>query len=131
RHPRRPSAVQRSGSSSRKRRLPVRYRAARTAPRGAPPASRRRRLEPRVFALQTPAGLGRRARCDDRAAMISIVIPVRNGGADLRSCLEATEKQQIDEELEVVVVDSQSTDGSAQLAAEWGARVQTIPVAEF
>lgn len=63
--------------------------------------------------------------------MISIVIPVRNGGDDLRSCLERIGRQQIDEELEIVVVDSGSTDGSAQAAADFGATVHTIPAAEF
>jgi glycosyltransferase involved in cell wall biosynthesis len=63
--------------------------------------------------------------------MISIVIPVRNGGDDLRSCLERIGAQQIDDELEIVVVDSESTDGSARVAAAFGAKVHTIPAAEF
>lgn len=63
--------------------------------------------------------------------MVSVVIPVRNGGEDLRRCLEAIAAQRLDDELEVVVVDSSSEDGSAELARSLGAAVHTIPVAEF
>jgi rhamnosyltransferase len=63
--------------------------------------------------------------------VISIVIPVKNGGADLRRCLEAVGTQTVDDEVEVVVVDSGSTDGSAELAESHGARVHRIPPSEF
>ena len=48
--------------------------------------------------------------------MISVVIPVKNGGADLTRCLAGIPAQQIDEEVEIVVVDSGSTDGSPERA---------------
>ena len=63
--------------------------------------------------------------------MISIVIPVRNGGEDLRSCLAGIERQQIQDDIEVVVIDFESTDGSAEMARAWGARVHVIRVEEF
>jgi rhamnosyltransferase len=63
--------------------------------------------------------------------MISVVIPVRNGGDELARCLDAIARQDVDDELEVVVIDSSSEDGSADLARSRGARVETIPVAEF
>jgi rhamnosyltransferase len=63
--------------------------------------------------------------------MISIVIPVKNGGADLRRCLEAIRDQRVDDEVEVVVVDSGSTDGSPEVAEALGARVHRIPPEEF
>ena len=63
--------------------------------------------------------------------MISVVIPVKDGGADLVRCLDAISRQRIDEEVEVVVVDSGSQDGSAQRAAALGARVHCIPASEF
>jgi rhamnosyltransferase len=63
--------------------------------------------------------------------VISIVIPVKNGGADLRRCLEAIAAQRVDREVEVVVVDSGSTDGSDTLAEAAGARVHRIPPDEF
>ena len=63
--------------------------------------------------------------------MISILIPVKNGGADLQRCLEAIAAQRVDDEVEVVVVDSGSTDGSAERARELGANVHEIPPEEF
>ena len=63
--------------------------------------------------------------------MISVVIPVKNGGADLVRCLEAIARQRTDEEVEVVVVDSGSQDGSAARAESFGARVHSISPSEF
>ena len=63
--------------------------------------------------------------------MISVVIPVKDGGTDLARCLDAIGRQVIDREVEVVVVDSGSRDGSADLARGHGARVHEIPAAEF
>ena len=63
--------------------------------------------------------------------MISIVIPVKNGGSDLVRCLEKIASQRIDDSFEVIVVDSGSTDGSADLARTRGARVHSIPPQEF
>lgn len=63
--------------------------------------------------------------------MISVVIPVKNGGADLVRCLEAIWRQEVDDELEVVVVDSGSSDGSPEAARGLGARVHEISPAEF
>lgn len=63
--------------------------------------------------------------------MISIVIPVLDGGADLARCLDAIGSQAVDDEVEVVVVDSGSRDGSVDVARERGARVHEISTAEF
>jgi rhamnosyltransferase len=63
--------------------------------------------------------------------VISVVIPVKDGGADLVRCLDAIARQQVDEEVEVVVVDSGSTDGSVEVARWHGARVHEIPPEEF
>lgn len=63
--------------------------------------------------------------------MISVVIPVKNGGADLPRCLAAIAEQTGAEDVDVVVVDSGSTDGSAELARSYGARVHEIPAEEF
>ena len=52
--------------------------------------------------------------------MISVVIPTKNGGVDLVRCLEAISRQQIEEEVEVLVVDSGSEDGSADRARSGG-----------
>ena len=63
--------------------------------------------------------------------MISVVIPVKNGGNDLERCLDALARQVVDDEVEIVVVDSGSSDGSDDLARRRGARVERIPPAEF
>ncbi len=63
--------------------------------------------------------------------MISIVIPVKDGGEDLRRCLSAIARQHVDAEVEVVVVDSASKDGSVALAEAMGARVHPIAAADF
>jgi rhamnosyltransferase len=63
--------------------------------------------------------------------LISIVIPVRNGGAELARCLDAIAAQEIDDEVEVLVIDSASTDGTAQLARSHGARVHEIAASDF
>jgi len=63
--------------------------------------------------------------------MISVVIPVKDGGLDLVRCLQAVARQHVDEEVEVVVVDSGSSDGSAERALELGARVHEILSEEF
>lgn len=63
--------------------------------------------------------------------MISVVIPVKDGGADLDRCLAGIAAQRIDEEVEVVVVDSGSTDDSAGRARAAGAVVREIRPEEF
>ena len=63
--------------------------------------------------------------------MISVVVPVLNGGADLARCLDAIGRQVVDVDVETVVVDSGSRDGSAEIARAHGARVHEIPASEF
>ena len=63
--------------------------------------------------------------------MISVLIPVKNGGTDLVRCLQAIARQRVDDEVEVVVVDSGSADGSAERARGLGARVHEISPEEF
>lgn len=63
--------------------------------------------------------------------MISIVIPVKDGGSDLVRCLEAIRGQRLDDDVEIVVVDSGSSDGSPERARELGARVHEIPPDDF
>ncbi len=63
--------------------------------------------------------------------MISVVIPVKDGGADLVRCLEAIGRQACAEPVEVVVVDSGSGDGSVAVARAHGAVVHEIPPHTF
>jgi len=63
--------------------------------------------------------------------MISVIVPVKDGGADLVRCLESVARQRIDDDVETIVVDSGSMDGSAARAQSLGARVHSIPPDEF
>ena len=60
---------------------------------------------------------------------VTVALPVRNGGALLGDVLTAVRAQDV--ELELLVIDSGSTDGSQELARRHGARVVEIPHAEF
>jgi rhamnosyltransferase len=63
--------------------------------------------------------------------LISVVIPVKDGGGDLVRCLDAIARQRIEDDVEVVVIDSGSADGSPERAERLGARVHEIPASEF
>ena len=63
--------------------------------------------------------------------MISVLIPVKDGGEDLRRCLAGIASQQVEDEVEIVVVDSGSTDGSVDRARSAGARVHRISPSQF
>jgi GT2 family glycosyltransferase len=63
--------------------------------------------------------------------MISVVIPVKDGGEDLIRCLDGIRAQQVAEPVEIVVIDSGSTDGSPEIARARGARLFEIPAREF
>ena len=63
--------------------------------------------------------------------MISVLIPVKDGGSGLVRCLQAIMAQKVEDEVEVVVVDSGSSDGSPDRARELGAEVHEIPASDF
>jgi rhamnosyltransferase len=63
--------------------------------------------------------------------MISVVIPVKNGGEDLVRCLDGIRSQAIAEEVEIVLIDSGSTDISVPAGRAHGAIVHEIPANEF
>lgn len=62
---------------------------------------------------------------------ISIVIPTKNGGAVFEEVLWGIRGQKFEGEVELVVVDSGSTDGTVKKAGEYGARIIEIPPGEF
>src|SRR3712207_1726469 len=66
-----------------------------------------------------------------QTAGVSVVIPVKDGGADLYRCLDRIRAQRLDQELEIVVVDSGSRDGSVEVARSFGARVHGIRPEDF
>lgn len=89
-----------------------------TAPR--PPRTTPRRLHPDLTGPHTVLD-----------ARVSVVIPTLNAGEELRWLLLKLLAQKAVREVEVVVVDSGSSDGTPELARELGARVVQITPAEF
>jgi glycosyltransferase involved in cell wall biosynthesis len=57
---------------------------------------------------------------------VTVAIPVRDGGRLLGEVLAAVRSQRLGREVELVVADSGSTDGSAELARSFGATVFTV-----
>ena len=62
---------------------------------------------------------------------VTVALPVLDGGELLGEVLAAVRAQRADEEVEIVVIDSGSADGSRERARAAGARVVEIPRAEF
>jgi rhamnosyltransferase len=65
------------------------------------------------------------------AADVTVAIPVLNGARYLDEVLEAVRAQRIDREVELLIVDSGSTDGSLEIAEAHGARIHRIEKAQF
>ena len=62
---------------------------------------------------------------------VTIVVPVKDGARWLPELLAALDRQEIDSEVEILVVDSGSADGSATIARKHGARLIEISPADF
>lgn len=62
---------------------------------------------------------------------ISVVIPTLNAGYEFEELLKKISAQEGDFEREVLVVDSESTDGTDELARSYGAAVYRIRRQEF
>ena len=65
------------------------------------------------------------------AGVATVAVPVLNGERYLDEVLAAVRAQRIDRELELLIVDSGSTDRSLEIAREHGATVHEIPRASF
>jgi glycosyltransferase involved in cell wall biosynthesis len=64
-------------------------------------------------------------------SVVTVAIPVLNGARYLDEVLAAVRAQDLDRELELLVVDSGSSDGSLEIARRHGATVHEIPASEF
>jgi SAM-dependent methyltransferase/glycosyltransferase involved in cell wall biosynthesis/GT2 family glycosyltransferase len=62
---------------------------------------------------------------------VTVAVPVLNGARSLDEVLSAVRAQRVDREVELLVVDSGSTDGSLEIAQRHGARIHEIPKSEF
>lgn len=62
---------------------------------------------------------------------ISIIIPVKNGIATIRQCLDAIFAQTLIDQTEVIVIDSGSTDGTLEVLQEYPIRLYQIPPENF
>lgn len=62
---------------------------------------------------------------------ISVIIPVKNGADTIRACLEGIFSQTLRDQLEVIVIDSGSSDGTIHILQEYPVRVSQIPPGEF
>ena len=63
--------------------------------------------------------------------MISIVIPTKNGGTWLDQGLTAMKNQDVDEEIEIIIIDSGSQDNTLEIAKMHGIKVHQIPPSTF
>lgn len=63
--------------------------------------------------------------------LVSVAIPVRNGGSTLPPLLDAIRSQRVDRDVEIVVADNESTDGSRAEAERRGAAIVDVPRGEF
>lgn len=63
--------------------------------------------------------------------LLSVVIPVRNGEGTLKKCLQSIREQSVEKNMEIIVLDSNSTDKSVSIAKGFGAKVIDIKLSEF
>lgn len=98
-----------------------------TAPAPAPAAPPAQSSAPCVLTPQLPDG----EHPPDIEAMVSFIIPTFNGGDVFGALLESLIWQAGLKSREIIVVDSGSSDGTAERAEQQGAKVVRIPQAEF
>lgn len=67
----------------------------------------------------------------DESFLVSIVIPVYNGGRYIGKCLSTIFRQEVDFPYEVICIDSDSADGSLDIIKSYPARILRINKNEF
>jgi rhamnosyltransferase len=65
------------------------------------------------------------------SSRLSVIIPVLNGGESLKNLLKQIRSQKKVNKVEIVIIDSGSTDGSQEVARNYGAKLVEIPHASF
>jgi len=63
--------------------------------------------------------------------LISVVAPVKNERAHVRKCVEGILSQTLANSLEIIFVDSGSTDDTLEILAEYPVKVHQIPASQF
>ena len=62
---------------------------------------------------------------------ISVIIPVKNGIATIERCLQGLRQQTLGNSIEIIILDSMSTDGSREVALKYSARIIDIATGTF
>jgi rhamnosyltransferase len=62
---------------------------------------------------------------------ISVIIPVKNGAATLKRCLKSIKNQTIADDIEIIVLNSMSTDDCVAIARGFNAKIIDIPNGTF
>jgi len=65
------------------------------------------------------------------AGLVSVAIPVQNAVRYLDEVLSAVRAQEVDREVEIVIADSGSTDGSREIAERYDAIVENVDVSDL
>lgn len=68
---------------------------------------------------------------NDDKPLVSVVIPVRNGMDTLAACLEGLLRQTVADRMEILVIDSGSTDGTLALLKQYPVKVHPIDPKTF
>lgn len=87
-----------------------------------------REIEPAVYSVRC---LKKQRRTGAVEAAVSVVIPVLNGGTSFRRLLEKLRSQKRVNTVELIIIDSGSTDGSLEAANDFGAKIIKIPGKAF
>ena len=68
---------------------------------------------------------------NNKEILISIVIPVKNGGPWIDNCIRSIMGQSLHSKTEIIIIDSGSTDNTLELLKKYPVRLFSIPAGEF